>query len=364
MKIFWKTSKIVGIVVLSIVLLVLIYLSYVFIQYYRIDDDTALHVNYADTMEACALDTEYSITTYNIGFGAYNQDYSFFMDKGTMIDGTEVQGTYSKAQSKDIVVTNTKGVIDTIDAQDADFSFFQEVDTDATRSYHVNQYEEIQDGFSDMASIYASNFHTAYFLYPFNDPMGYANAGIVTLSKYNVVSSNRYSFPLTGKIFTDITDLDRCYSLTRINVEGDKDLVLINVHMSAYDEGGKVRAEQLTVLAEMLELEKDNYVIVGGDFNQRLNNTEFETTQNKPEWVYDFDFSKLPEEYRGVSSTNVGTCRSTDMPYTMGENYTTVIDGFIVNDNVETVGITNIDVDYEYSDHNPVKLQFKLKNLS
>lgn len=364
MRIFWKTLKIVGIVLLSVVLVVLIYLSYVFIQYHRIDDAMFLDIENADTTEELAVGTEYTITTYNIGFGAYNQDYSFFMDKGTMLDGTEVQGTYSKAQSKEIVVTNTNGVMDTIDAQDADFSFFQEVDTDATRSYHVNQYEEIQNKFSDMASIYASNFHTAYFLYPFNDPMGYANAGIVTLSKYDVISSTRYSFPLTGEIFTDITDLDRCYSLTRIAVSDSKDLVLINVHMSAYDEGGEVRAEQLTKLAHRLEVEEDNYVIVGGDFNQRLNYTEFETTQNKPEWVYDFDFTKLPEGFRGVSATNVGTCRSTDMAYVMGENYTTVIDGFLVNDNVETVDITNIDVDYEYSDHNPVKLKFKLKNIA
>ena len=30
-----------------------------------------------------SLNREYTISTYNIGFGAYNHEYSFFMDEGT-----------------------------------------------------------------------------------------------------------------------------------------------------------------------------------------------------------------------------------------------------------------------------------------
>ena len=54
------------------------------------------------------------------------------------------------------------------------------------------------------------------------------------------------------------------------------------------------------------------------------------------------------------------TCRSTDIPYTKGVNYTSVLDGFIVSDNIEATAI-NIDADFEYSDHNPVLLNFRLK---
>ena len=48
-----------------------------------------------------------------------------------------------------------------------------------------------------------------------------------------------------------------------------------------------------------------------------------------------------------------------DIPYTKGVNYTSVLDGFIVSDNV-TATAENIDADFMYSDHNPVKLTFKL----
>ena len=48
------------------------------------------------------------------------------------------------------------------------------------------------------------------------------------------------------------------------------------------------------------------------------------------------------------------------MEYEKGVNYELVIDGFLIGPNVEIVSITNIDTDYKYSDHNPVKMEFRL----
>ena len=104
------------------------------------------------------------------------------MDEGYMKDGTYVKGKYSTARSKDIVLENTNGAINTIKDLNADFMFFQEVDKKADRSYDVNQYQMIMDEFEDYSSVYASNFHSAYLLYPFNDPIGKTEAGIVTLA--------------------------------------------------------------------------------------------------------------------------------------------------------------------------------------
>ena len=41
-------------------------------------------------------------------------------------------------------------------------------------------------------------------------------------------------------------------------------------------------------------------------------------------------------------------------------NFVTVVDGFLVSDNVEATA-ENIDTDFAYSDHNPVLLRFTLK---
>ena len=38
-----------------------------------------------------------------------------------------------------------------------------------------------------------------------------------------------------------------------------------------------------------------------------------------------------------------------------------MIDGFIVSDNIEPTFVDVIDTGFRYSDHNPVKMKFKLK---
>jgi len=110
------------------------------------------------------------------------------------------------------------------------------------------------------------------------------------------------------------------------------------------------------------EKEKGNYVIAGGDFNHDIGDSieSFQTEQEVPEWVYVLENEDLTEGYSFASAKNAPTCRSTDMPYSKGVNYSVVIDGFIVSDNVNIVLVENIDLDFEYSDHNPVRLQFNL----
>lgn len=358
-----------SLVALLMVLIIVVgcYLEYVILQYYRIEDEKILTIEDRNS-NVLDLNETYSIATYNIGFGAYDQSYSFFMDEGYMKDGTYVSGQYAKARSKDVVLTNTNGSIETIKNLNSDFIFFQEVDKKATRSYDVNQYEMILNEFDNYDASYASNFHSAYLLYPFNDMIGKTEAGIVTLSKYNLESSIRYSLPIDESFPTRFFDLDRCISVNRINLSNGKELVLINVHLSAYDEGGIIRKAQLKVVNEILkqEYEKGNYVIAGGDFNHDIVDSinKFETQQKVPEWVYQLHDEDLTNGYKFVSASNYPTCRSSDMAYVEGVNYSVVIDGFIVSDNIEVISsetISQNDELFVYSDHNPVKMEFKFK---
>jgi len=358
---------------ISIVLLVLVvlvggYLGYIMIQYYRYDSIVNLKIDRNSDNTTISTHREYSITTYNIGFGAYNHDYSFFMDEGYMKDGTYVKGKYATARSKKIVLENTNGAINTVKNLNSDFVFFQEVDKKATRSYNVNQYKMLMESFGDYSSVYASNFHSAYLLYPFNDPIGKTEAGIVTLSKYKVNDAVRYRLPIDESFPNKFFDLDRCFMITRYTVSDGREIVLINVHLSAYDEGGVYRKKQLELLNSVLkeEKEKGNYVIAGGDFNHDIANSlkSFPTNQKVPEWVYVLSNEDLEEGYSFVAGNNIPTCRSTDMPYTKDSNYSVVIDGFIVSDNVMVTGVENIAQEngelFLYSDHNPVQMKFVL----
>ena len=363
-----KGWKIAGVSLLMVVLLIvaifLSYVAYLSVNYYRIRDNLAVTVN--NNIEAVVeLDRSYSISTYNIGFGAYSHDFSFFMDSGEMLDGDKVQGTKSRASSKDVVLYNTNGAINTIKKLDTDFAFFQEVDIKADRSHFVNQYEMICESFSEYSNSYVENMHTGYLIYPPTNPIGAVKSGQVTLSKYQISESVRRSFPIDESFIQKFFDLDRCFEVNYLPIQNsDKQLVLINLHMSAYDEGGRIRAQQLEMLLTFMqgEYNKGNYVIAGGDWNHDIANSSnsFETQQKVPEWVKAIIEEEIPEHFSFAQDTSVATCRSTDMPYKKGVNYTVVLDGFLVSDNIQINSIENIDTDFEYSDHNPAYMTFTL----
>lgn len=376
-----KAKKIVKIIAITLAcvigaaaLIIGGYVGYVAVQYYRIEDNFELQTENGRDKKA-GLNDVFTVMTYNTGFGAYSPEYSFFMDTGVMDDGTEVVGKYAKGRDKADVKKNVDGQTDIIKNADADFYFLQEVDEKADRSYGINMKSVFSAAFENRSATYAENFHTANLFYPFNDPIGITNAGILTLSSYNIQSAVRRSFPLTDNFIDKLFDLDRCFAVHYLPLEGsDKFLVLINLHMSAYDKGGAVRAQQLEMLNGVLKEEraKGNYVVAGGDFNHCLIAdyfesdeqalSHFESRQQVPEWVKNsvLHNSELAEGFRIASDKDVATCRGADIPYEKGVNYTNTIDGFIVSDNVEVVAVNTLNTEYAFSDHNPVVLKFAL----
>lgn len=370
--------KILAIAILSLIAIMILliggYVIYVIAQYYRIEDNHKLSVS-GNVSRQVQLDTSYTVLSYNVGFGAYSPEYSFFMDTGVMNDGREITGTYAKGLNKKDVQKNVDGQAQVLKDNNVDFCFLQEVDERADRSYDINMIKAMQGALPSRCSTYAENFHTAYLQYPFNDPIGTINAGILTLSNYRIDSAVRRSFPVTTSLIDKLFDLDRCFAVHYLPIEGsDKQLVLINLHMSAYDEGGTIRAAQLKMLNGVLaeEYEKGNYVVAGGDFNHCLIADKFESDevalqhfpsdQKTPDWVKNsvLHNSELAQGFSIAASADVATCRGAEMPYVKGVNYSTVVDGFIVSDNVTVVRENTIDTDYAFSDHNPVIMEFKL----
>ena len=108
----WILGGVGGLVILAL-LIVGGYAVYLLVQYERIPDGQVLTVedSPAETLEAGQT---YTALTWNVGFGAYSHDFSFFMDPGTMLDGTKVQGTGSRAESRAVVETNVGGAAKTL----------------------------------------------------------------------------------------------------------------------------------------------------------------------------------------------------------------------------------------------------------
>jgi endonuclease/exonuclease/phosphatase family metal-dependent hydrolase len=278
-------------------------------------------------------------------------------------------GKQSRAVSKESVINCVETAADVAEEFNPDFILFQEVDTDSTRSFHTDQREILKNRFKDYSSTFAVNYHSAYLAYPFNSPHGASNSGILTLSKYDITSAVRRSLPIS-KSFSKFLDLDRCYSVSRIPVENGKELVIYNVHLSTYGGSDQIRTAQMTMLFNDMkaEYEKGNYCVCGGDFNhdftgdstQKLNGGETVDFG----WAQPFPEKLLPEGVKRCTDYDgqalVPTCRNCDIPYKEG-NFTIIVDGFLVSDNVQALSVKNISKGFTYSDHNPVVLQFVLK---
>lgn len=352
-----KVLKAVLIVLLVVVLAVGGYLAYVFIDYHRLGDNVPLEVT-ANQSGQAAVGEEYRIVSWNIGFGAYESDYGFFMDGGTE----------SWAWSRERLADNMAAIGSRLAEQKADFYIIQEVDTDSTRSYHRNEAADLQSALPGYGNVWALNYDSPFLFYPFTQPHGKSVAGIMTFSPFAITSSLRRELPIENTVMK-MLDLDRCYSVTRIPVEGGKELVLYNMHLSAYTSDGTIANEQLRLLiADMQsEYEKGNYVVGGGDFNKDIlgdssvyfgkSDIEYTWAQPLPEGI--FDGTGLALVAPLDESSPVPSCRNADGPYHPGQ-YVLTIDGFIVSDNVQVEASRVIDLQFAYSDHNPVEMRFTL----
>jgi endonuclease/exonuclease/phosphatase family metal-dependent hydrolase len=150
--------------------------------------------------------------------------------------------------------------------------------------------------------------------------------------------------------------------VTELEVSG-RPWALINVHLSAFDEGANTRMVQLR---EVLDLAKGYYaegkaVVVGGDWNMRLAPTDFAYTASDEAqfWLHDFPKEELDAGWRTVIDPAVPSVRTNEQPYKAGVNYTTNIDGLVVSPNVQVESARGIDLGFRFTDHQPVVLTLR-----
>lgn len=346
-------------ILLAVIVVAISYVSYVLIDYHRIEDNLALEIN-DEVTENIPVNQELKAVSYNIGFCAYTQDFSFFMDGGKS----------SRAKSEDCVNDVLKGIESVLKTEDADIVMLQEVDKHSTRSHHVDQQQYLDDALNDYDSVFAINYDSPYLFYPFLEPHGKSLSGLLTLSRFDIYDSTRYSLPIETSLMK-LVDLDRCYSVSRIKTDNDKELVLYTVHLSAYTSDGTIATQQLELLISDMKKEyaNGNYVICGGDFNKDLlmdSGSIFGVSGEEYTWAQAFPVDMLDGTGLGLvapfdENKPVATCRNTDEPYKESGQFNVTLDGFVVSDNVKVSKADVIDTKFMYSDHNPVYMTFTLE---
>ena len=358
MKRMKRWIKILLCIVLALVVLVGAYVAYVFIDYHRIGD-TDLTPEGDASKSALTTGETYTVVSYNIGFGAYEDDYGFFMDGGTE----------SWAWSEERLTANVDAIAAFLAQRQADLCLVQEVDIDSTRSYHVDERQPLYQALPSMSHVFAQNYDSPFLLYPLTQPHGASRSGLLTFSSAAITSAKRVELPVENSVMK-LLDLDRCYSVSRIPMEGGKELVLYNLHLSAYTSDGTIATEQLKLLlADMqAEYEAGNWCVAGGDFNKDLlgdsaqyfgeADQEYSWAQPIPEGTFDgYDISLVaPLDERDP----VPSCRNADSAYHQGQ-YVLTVDGFMVSANVTVESAGVIDTGFRWSDHNPVTMTFTLQ---
>jgi len=320
------------------------------LEYRPKDRETLSTIGTAATVQV-ETNKKYSITSFNIGYGALGETEDFFMDGGKKI----------RPENKSIVENNLLHIKEKLQDLESDFYVIQEVDEDSKRSYNINQVDGLL--LDTMSGSFAYNFKVPYVPFPF-PPIGKVNSGLLSMAKFMIQDSERVSLPNPFSWPLRTANLKRAMLITRYPIQGsEKDLVVINFHLEAYDSGeGKIAQTKLLCEIISKEYEKGNFVIAAGDWNQTLVKDLQVDPALLTEWTAPtVEWTCLPKWEMGVDPNNP-TNRSLIKPYVGNKDKLAkfYIDGYIVSPNVKIIETKVSSMDFKYSDHEPVVMIFML----
>ena len=340
----------------AVLLLAAALLLFLTLTEYKPKDSEAVIIN-GGTQRRLAPGDSLTLMSWNLGYGALGDNADFFMDGG--------KGVITADQAR--LESNLAGILAEIKAVNPDILLTQEIDRPSRRSLNIDQVARLQQQLDGYVYAFANNYKVAFVPYPW-PPLGKVDSGMASFSAYQVDKAERLQLPISFSWPVRMANLKRGLLITRLPIESsDKQLVVINLHLEAYDDGeGKIA--QTKMLAEVLEKEaaQGHYVIAGGDFNQifsTADDSKYPAQEGK--WAAGkIDVSQINGDWQFLMDESLPSCRSLDQPYAgadkSGFQYY-LIDGFIVSGNLQVNFLGTRDLDFVVSDHNPVVLQVTLK---
>lgn len=350
-----KLLKVIAVIILALILIIAAMLGVLSAAEYRPADVETVA---ADPGAEALLETgtELTLVSWNCGYGALGDNADFFMDGGKSV--------YTADRAR--VEQNLDGIREALKSLDPDLAVLQEVDVNSSRSYGQDERTVLREAIPGASEAFAYNFNTLYVPYPV-PPIGHVESGLYTLSRAKARTAERISLPCPFSWPIRLVNLKRCLLVSRFPVKGtDRELVLVNLHLEAYDSGeGKEAQTRQLVSFMQAEYEKGNYVIAGGDFNQRFTNVD-QSAYPVYEGMWqpgEIDADAFGENFALLADNTVPTCRSLDRAWAGAEKegfQFYLIDGFIVSANVRTDEVKTLDLGFAFTDHNPVQLRFAL----
>lgn len=207
-----------------------------------------------DYPTSAANDSVYSIITYNLG-------YLSGMTNNLAIE-----------MPKSLFDENLNKVIYELKKSDADIVAFQEIDYHSKRSYFVDQQKELGKlGYP----YYGKNInwdkkYLPFPYFPISLHFGKVISGQSILSKYPIISQERIELKRdpSNPFYYDSFYIDRLAQVCKLKIQ-NKILVLINVHLEAYNQ--ETRKEQMQQVKTIYSKYCNEFpTILLGDFNSDI----------------------------------------------------------------------------------------------
>lgn len=357
-----KILKAVGIILAVVLLAAAGLVGWLTLREYRPAAVEDVEVNRTGAPKTVFLAPGDSLTvlSQNTGYAGLGAGSDFFMDGGDDVAPTREQ-----------MDANLAGLSSLMNERKADVFFLQEVDTNSGRTGSVDQGkiywdQLLADGKGSYSSSHTLNYSCDFVPFPW-PPIGKVHSGLQTLSRLHVDRAERIALPCPFSWPVSTANLKRCLLVSYVPLEGtDKELVLVNLHLEAYDDG-EGKAAQTKMLVDFLtaEYEKGNYVIAGGDFNQTFPGAlDAFPIQDPSLWTPGvLETDTLPGGWQFVCDLSTPSCRLLNHPYEPDPagNQFYVIDGFILSPNVALDSVETLDRQFTYADHNPVAVSVTLK---
>lgn len=299
-----------------------------------------------------ALPAAIEITSWNLGYAGLGTDSDFIADGGDSL----------LPPSRQSVEANLAGILRTLSTINSDVMLLQEVAGSGLLTYWVPMRERVEAALAGSQISYRRDVATWGIPWPLA-----LDHGTLLASRANAASIETVVLPSEPKPMMQFVRRRYALQVARFPVEGGSggDWVIANLHLSAFDDGGSVRQEQLAAVMAFATAEyaKGNHVVLGGDWNMVLADPGLPSNTDPKHlfWIVDFPKTVLPQGWSIASDAQLPTVRTLYKSYVAGENFVTSIDGFIVSPNVAVESSRAIDTGFANSDHMPVVARFRAR---
>jgi len=238
-----------------ILILILIWLSIVVFYFYGKQAQYPI----SDYTKTQSKNVQYLSTSDTISVFTYNIGYFSGMTNNRAV-----------SRPKSLIETNLSKATQLLNDLNPDFIAFQEIDFSSSRTYHINQYQQLFKNLDVESGAMAVNWDKKYVPFPYwpiKYQFGEMFSGQAVLSKFEILSNDRTVLPQpdSNPFYYNDFYLDRLVQIVWFQFN-DKKLLLLNVHFEAWD--GPTREQQAAIVLSIYrKYAKDYPVILMGDFN-------------------------------------------------------------------------------------------------